>query len=197
LHAPQPPTIVRPLMWRIPLLAVLLVAGCGAEIGDACKSNIDCSPLGDRFCDTAPPNGYCTKEDCGPTSCPSEAVCIRFFTPLEDESCTFNSAIPFSRSDCPNVDDRCVCDTSNGSACTCPPPGVIDPASGNCTVSNGHCAPSSTERHWCQRSCSNNGDCRDGYACRSTGTFGAEPLPAFNNGLGTPAKFCAPEPMSF
>ena len=43
----RPTSIVRPLMWRFPLVAILLVAGCGAKIGDACKSNIDCSPLGD------------------------------------------------------------------------------------------------------------------------------------------------------
>ena len=180
MHAPRPTTIVRPLMSRIPLVAILLVAGCGAKIGDSCRSNIDCSPLGDRFCDTAPTGGYCTKEDCGLTSCPSEAVCIRFFTPLADESCTFEPDIPFSRGSCSNVDDRCVCDTTD--------------ANNSCVGNLGHCAPSSTERHWCQRSCSSDSDCRDGYQCRRTGTFGAEPLPSFSSGFGTPAKFCAPKP---
>jgi hypothetical protein len=180
LHAPQPTTIVRPLMWRLPLVAVLLVAGCGAKIGDSCKSNIDCSPLGDRFCDTAPANGYCTQEDCGPTSCPSEAVCIRFFTPT-GQTCTYDPTIPFSRADCPDVDDRCVCDMSD--------------ANNDCAGNRGHCAPSTTERHWCERACSTNSDCRDGYECRRTGTYGAEPLPSFSNGYGTPAMFCAPKPL--
>ena len=188
MHAPRPTTIVRPLMWRLPLVAVLLVAGCGAKIGDSCRTNIDCSPLGDRFCDTAPTNGYCTKEDCGPTSCPSEAVCIRFFTPLADETCTFDPTIPFSQADCPEVDDRCVCDVSD--------PNAPDPHN-NCVHNQGHCAPSSTERHWCELACSSNSDCRDGYECRLTGTYGAEPLPAFNNGYGTAAKFCAPKPTPF
>lgn len=184
MHAPGPTTIVRPLMWRFPLVAVLLVAGCGAKIGDSCRSNIDCSPLGDRFCDTAPLNGYCTQEDCGPTSCPSEAVCIRFFTPVADKVChTDQESIPFSQADCPNVDDRCVCDQTD--------------ESNNCVSNLGHCAPSSTERHWCQRSCSSDSDCRDGYECRRTGTAGAEPLPTFSNGIGTPAKFCAPKPAPF
>jgi hypothetical protein len=177
-------------MWRFPLVAVLLVAGCGAKIGDSCRTNIDCSPLGDRFCDTASTNGYCTKEDCSSTSCPSEAVCIRFFTPIADETCdTSKETIPFSQADCPNVDDRCVCDASDDSGHCLP---NADP-----TLPNAHCAPSSTERHWCMRSCSNDSDCRDGYECRRTGTAGAEPLPTFSNGVGTPAKFCAPKPTPF
>ncbi len=193
MHAPVPTTIVRPLMWRLPLVAVLLVAGCGAKIGDACKSNIDCSPLGDRFCDTAPINGYCTQEDCGPTSCPSEAVCVRFFTPIEDQPChTAQESIPFSQADCANPDDRCVCDASINGVCQMPQ--NPDP---NCADCDGHCAPSATERHWCMRSCSSDSDCRDGYECRETGTFGAEPLPTFSNGVGTPAKFCAPKPTPF
>ena len=125
-------------------------------------------------------------------------MCIRFFSPLDDEPCIFNAVIPFSRSGCPNVDDRCVCDSSNGSgACACPAGGTVDPQTGNCSMNNGHCAPSSTERHWCQLSCGNNGDCRAGYECRSTGTFGAEAIPTFSNGYGTPAKFCAPQPAPF
>ena len=197
MHAPRPTTIVRPLMWRFPLVAVLLVAGCGAKIGDSCRTNIDCSPLGDRFCDTAPLNGYCTKEDCGSTSCPSEAVCIRFFTPLDSEPCTVNPSFPFTQATCPNVDDRCVCDSSDeNGVCTCGQPDPNHPDA-PCSVPNGHCAPSSTERHWCERSCDNDSDCRDGYECRRTGTAGAEPVPTFSNGVGTPAKFCAPKPTPF
>ena len=184
MHAPRSTTIVRPLMWRFPLLAVLFVAGCGAKIGDSCRSNIDCSPLGNRFCDVAPLNGYCTQEECNSTSCPSEAVCIRFFTPVDDETCnTSPDTVPFSRANCPNEDDRCVCDKTN--------------ANGSCDNFLGHCAPSSTERHWCMRSCSTASDCRDGYECRSTGTLGAEPLPTFGEPFGTPAKFCAPKPTPF
>jgi hypothetical protein len=170
------------MMWRLPLIAALLVAGCGAKIGDACKTNIDCSPLGDRFCDTAPPNGYCTQEDCGLTSCPSEAACIRFFTALADEPCTFDPNVPFSQATCASPDERCVCDVSDN---------------GTCTNNAGHCAPSATERHWCMRKCSNDGDCREGYECRQTGTFGAEPIPTFSSPQGDPTKFCAPKPTPF
>jgi hypothetical protein len=122
-------------------------------------------------------------EDCNATSCPSEATCIRFFTPLANEPCTFDSSFPFTQSDCANIDDRCVCDMTNDQ--------------GTCVDNAGHCAPSSTERHWCERSCSHDSDCRSGYECRRTGTHGAEPLPTFSNGIGQPAKFCAPKPVPF
>lgn len=191
MHPHGPPTIVRPLMWRFPLVTLLaLVAGCGSQIGDACTSNVDCSPLGTRFCDLSSLNGYCTEADCTTTSCPGDSVCIRFFTPVDNETCdTSQEPIPFSQATCPDVDDRCVCDDT-----------VVDksaPGGVSCVNSVGHCAPSATERHWCMAKCDHDGDCREGYECRQTGTFGAEPLPAFNNGYGTPAKFCAPTPTPF
>lgn len=181
MRRPRPPTIVRPLMWRAPLVALLLFAGCGHNIGDSCTTNVDCSPTGDRFCDTSAVNGYCTEENCGVSSCPSEAVCIRFFSPIDTEPCHFDTAS--SRSDCVHVDDRCVCDRTDGN--------------GECSTftaagTNGHCAPSATERRWCERKCSSDGDCRAGYECRSTGTFGADPVPTFDLGAGQPTKFCAP-----
>lgn len=62
-------------------LAVLSGA-CGKEIGDPCTLNGDCSPNGDRICDPDPasPNGYCTILGCDSSTCPDEAVCVRFFT---------------------------------------------------------------------------------------------------------------------
>jgi len=158
-------------MWRAaPLVAMLLIAGCGHNIGDSCQTNVDCSPQGDRFCDRAPPGGYCTQENCDINSCPGNSVCIRFFTPLNE---------PCRPSDSPTIcksDERCVCDQTT---------------SAGCVDDKGHCAPSSSEHRWCQARCSSDGDCRSGYQCRQTGTFGAEAVPTFD--LGTPsAKFCAP-----
>jgi hypothetical protein len=160
------------------LIVSLFGLGCGHNIGDSCKTNVDCSPLGDRFCDTAPPNGYCTMEGCDVSTCPSEAVCIRFFTPILNRPCTFDTAQPGSRSNCA-VDERCLkCDpTVTGSGCQ----------------SSGLCAPESSERRWCQLKCSHDSDCRDGYVCRSTGTFGAEPVPTLDMSVGVPASFCAPK----
>ena len=60
--------------------------------------------------------------------------------------------------------------------------------------SKAHCAPESTERRWCQKTCSIDSDCRAGYECRSTGTLGGEPVPTADMLSGTPAKFCAPIP---
>jgi len=169
-------------MWRAPLVAIMLFAGCGKQIGDPCKTNVDCSPTGDRFCDTSTLGGYCTQENCGVSTCPGDSVCIRFFTPVADERCHV------SASDCSHVDDRCVCDHTNDQ-------GQCD--SVDADGYTGHCAPSATERRWCQRRCSSNGDCRDGYECRRTGTFGAEPIPTFDMTTGEPATFCAPKGTSF
>ena len=47
-------------------------------------------PAAFACCDTSSPDGqgYCTIEGCDWNTCPSEAVCIRFFTPVLDEACT-------------------------------------------------------------------------------------------------------------
>jgi hypothetical protein len=159
-------------MWRVVPLVVALAAavGCGHNIGDPCASNVDCSPAGDRFCDTGSLGGYCTQENCDVNSCPGDSVCIRFFTAIASEKCTIDPKTHLSP-DC-GQDERCVSDMAN-------------------TV-EGHCAPNSSEHRWCQARCSNNGDCRAGYECRQTGTAGAEPVPTYDMSLGTPAKFCAP-----
>ena len=162
------------------LLASALVAGCGHSIGDSCSVNIDCDPLGQRFCDTSAPGGYCTIDGCDVGTCPSEAVCIRFFTPVANEPCI--AGLMYPENGC-RADERCVCDLSVGDVCQTPTNAV--------NGENGHCAPETTERRWCQKSCGSDGDCRPGYECRSTGTLGAEPVPSLDMGT-VPAKFCAP-----
>jgi hypothetical protein len=154
-----------------PLVAMLLaaLAGCGKSIGDDCHTNVDCSPAGDRFCDTASPNGYCTIDGCDVNTCPDEAVCIRFLTPALNRPC------PNGQVDC-NTDERCVCDMSTNGTCQ----------------GMSHCAPESSERRWCMFKCGSNDDCRASYECRSTGTLGALPVPTLSNVAGTPARFCAP-----
>src|ERR1700760_4427831 len=112
------------MLRALPLVVMMFIAGCGHNIGDPCQTNVDCNPQGDRFCDTASLNGYCTQENCDFTSCPGDSVCIRFFSPLADEVCD-----PAERTD-PNalppapvcdIDERCVCDDSMNGKCATPP----------------------------------------------------------------------------
>ncbi len=168
-------------------LLILLVAicalsagACGKNIGDACGNNVDCSITGDRFCDTAPPNGYCTVEGCDVDSCPGDSVCVRFYVSLQSKPCyhspdevrgqTMGTTGPC------NPDERCLCDESKAGACTDP------------TIA--HCAPENSERRWCMKRCGEPSDCRDGYTCRSTGTLGAEPVPSLRNAAGESSNFC-------
>jgi hypothetical protein len=59
---------------------LLSLWACGRKIGDECKTQYDCNEEDDtRTCDISQPGGYCTIEGCDETSCPEEAVCIRFF----------------------------------------------------------------------------------------------------------------------
>src|SRR4051812_14467501 len=70
-----------PALMRFAVFVALFAAfGCGKEIGDKCVISSDCSPNGDRICDTSSREGYCTIQGCDVTTCPDEASCIRFFT---------------------------------------------------------------------------------------------------------------------
>lgn len=66
----------------VPALAIALFAvGCGKEIGDPCVVNSDCDPTGgQRLCIDQNNEGYCTIQGCDYSTCPDEAVCVRFFT---------------------------------------------------------------------------------------------------------------------
>jgi len=59
-------------------LAALAATGCAPVIGDSCGTSVDCSVNGDRICDNAQPNGYCTIQSCEADTCPDDAVCVRF-----------------------------------------------------------------------------------------------------------------------
>src|SRR4051794_40702327 len=53
--------------------AFAVLAACTPSIGDKCVLSTDCSTRGDRLCDTAQPDGYCTQFNCAKNSCPDEA----------------------------------------------------------------------------------------------------------------------------
>jgi hypothetical protein len=154
------------------LAALSLLVGCGSEIGDSCSINAECSPQGDRHCDTTSPAGYCTIFGCDFDTCPSEAVCVRFFSVMTNIPCD------------PATEDR------GSDACT---PDEL------CTLA-GFCVPRAAELRACMRACSRDSDCRSGYECRDAEGMklhGGEPVPEPGKVVeGELQPFCAvaPEP---
>jgi hypothetical protein len=175
------------LVWLIGL-GVLGTAGCTKTIGDSCATNVECSPLGDRFCDLASPNGYCTIEGCDSASCPDSAVCIRFFSlKLGGAQCNA-SLVPMAPADCANSSGCCVVGTPGccqiGEHCLCDQDGC---------GAKGYCASESTERRWCMHTCNSNSDCRDGYQCLTTGANGSLAVAVPDLGNAVPIlRYCAP-----
>ena len=141
-------------------------------IGDPCAVSSDCSPNGDRIClDSQVKDGYCTIMGCDYNTCPDSAVCVRFFMGQFDNRPCDHMTEDVSTDDC-SLDE--LCDLED------------------------HCVPRSSEVRYCMASCSSNGDCRDGYECRTLELMiehGGEPVLA----PGTPVddnvpKFCAAAP---
>lgn len=158
------------------LLGCLGGLGCGKEIGDECFTSADCSPNGDRQCDTVSNEGYCTVQGCDVDTCPEEAVCVRFFTGS------------FANKPCDLA-------TEDGD----PLAGGTDACSLDelCSLA-GSCVPRSSEVRFCMRKCGSDGDCRDGYECRDLEDMqahGGEPVlsPPPEDKRELP-KFCAGAP---
>jgi hypothetical protein len=104
----------------VPLLLLLVVSGaCGQEIGDACSFAVDCSPNGDRQCDPDPlsPGGYCTVIGCDYSTCPDEAVCVRFFTGSFSNKTCMNSPDECSFDELCSLDLHCVARSSESRYC--------------------------------------------------------------------------------
>jgi len=132
------------------VVAATAGAGCKREIGDECTTAADCNPNGSRSCDATQPGGYCTIQGCDETSCPEEAVCMRYF---------------------PAKYLTEPCDPSPGTI-------VTGCAANEICLDDGLCAPQSTELRYCVKSCSSGDDCRGGYECRLAGTRGSKALTA-------------------
>jgi len=133
---------MRRLMRSLVVLAVLMAAGCGQQIGDSCIVNSDCSIDGTRTCDISMREGYCTIIGCDYSTCPGEASCVRFFSGgFANRSCD------------PTSEDRGATPTNDCS---------IDEL---CSL-EGECVPRSSESRFCMKKCDKASDCRDGYECR-------------------------------
>jgi hypothetical protein len=147
--------------------ALLVAGGCARKIGDGCSTSTDCDPNGNRICDLSQPGGYCTLDGCDDKSCPEDSICIRTFPEQY-----------LSRPCDPKCEDVDCPDGTRTNDCT----------DDEICLDSGVCARQAFERRYCAHACSDNGDCRGGYACRLGGTRG-------NMTLLTPpnptARFCA------
>ena len=168
---------LRPMSRLIPLLALSLslplLGACAAEIGDSCETNIECSANGDRICDTAQTEGYCTIQGCDPDSCPEEASCVAFFPT--------------------NMLNR-PCDPAREDAVDPAVQPTNDCGAGEICISSGFCALAAQETRFCMRSCEDNDDCRDGYECRLTGTNGGEAVLDPERPERREYRYCAQRP---
>jgi hypothetical protein len=168
---------------RVLALGLVLAAiGCGAEIGDPCVVDTDRenaailsgSALNDRTCDVNEEGGYCTIFGCDYDTCPSEAVCVKFFDG------------DFANQPCDPL-------TEGISTMNC----TLDE---ECDLA-GHCVDRSAEVRYCMRKCNSDGDCRSGYECRNLDLMiddgGEDVLAPGDNPDSTSApNFCAPAPAS-
>ncbi|HWO19514.1 MAG TPA: hypothetical protein VNO30_12090 [Kofleriaceae bacterium] len=147
--------------------------GCGKEIGDECLIGSDCSPNGDRQCDSSSKGGYCTVQGCDVSTCPEEAVCVRFFTGS------------FTNKPCDPVTEDAGAD-----ACS------LDEL---CSLA-GNCVPRSSEIRFCMRTCESDDDCRGGYECRGLEEMkahGGEPVLELGRTIDASVpRFCAAAPSS-
>ncbi len=171
---------------RFPLIVavgIAALAGCGKEIGDACYTNTECDPnAGQRICarQGGEEGGYCTILGCDYNTCPEESACIRFFTG------------GFTNRPCNHLTEDVYA------------PGATTPASDDCSLDElcsleGLCVPRSSESRYCMATCSDDGDCRDGYECRDLELMiahGGEPVLAPGKPVDKSApKFCATKPL--
>lgn len=167
------------------LLGVVLIglSACARKIGDSCQSNVECSPLGDRFCDLSSPNGYCTVEGCDGKSCPDGAACISFFslqrggpsslcTPglVPRSGCSGPGCCKPGDPQCCRIGERCLCDDKD--------------------CKKAYCASETTERRWCMQPCDEQSDCDPAYTCYATNQGGT--VAVVVEGADQSIQYCAP-----
>jgi hypothetical protein len=150
----------------------VVVPACGHDIGDDCRSSVDCDPNGTRACDLSQPGGYCTIAGCDGKSCPGGSTCIRYFP----EMFLSKPCLPA----CEDLD--------------CPQGRTDDCSADELCLDGGLCAKRSFETRACAKSCSSNSDCRSGYQCRDSNQRGSGSMVLATN-PDVLTKFCAPAPV--
>ena len=157
------------------LLFAAQLAACGKKIGDACKTAFDCNQTDEnRTCDISQPGGYCILEGCDQNSCPDEAACVRFYPRLNLPSQPGRES-----------PEQQKCDPANVDGC-----GLEGVCIADGDGSTHKCAPRTSEFRRCMLTCDKNGDCRDGYECRVSGTYGSV---ALTDAPGARVQFCSPQ----
>jgi hypothetical protein len=181
------------------LVASFVASACGHEIGDQCKTSVDCDPSGTRSCDLSQPDGYCTIAGCDETSCPSSSACIRTFPValLSTNAMVSTKCVPgVTPGVCESLGLFCAaaghcaqCDPAREDVTTDAGPALDDCTADEICLDVGLCAKQSYEQRECAKTCSKNSDCRNGYECRKTGDMGSMLLTT--DPLAT-TSFCAP-----
>ena len=151
------------------LIGALGLGACGKEIGDACITASDCDPNGQRMCD---PEGSSPGGYCTILGCD--------YSTCPDNSACIRFFTGSFTTGCGSAQD---------------PPCSLDEL---CSINN-RCVPRSSEVRYCMRTCSSNGDCRDGYECRDFTKMqldGGEPVlaPGVPVDAAHSPKFCAVAP---
>jgi hypothetical protein len=159
---------------RLALAAALALAlaACGHDIGDSCKTSVDCDPNGTRSCDLSQQDGYCTIVGCDSTQalCPSGSACIRLFPlgilPTAPASCdlTANPSVPCKEGTCTKAG---LCVTACDATTPCKDPRQFCTSAGVCAecdpacedVSDPACDPSATNRCLADAICLDVGVC--------------------------------------
>ena len=107
---------------RVFVLVSAFALGCQPSIGSPCTLSTDCSPMGDRLCDTSQPFGYCTIFNCVANACPPEAACVA--TSPSEVGCPYDdrhSPSRFSR-------QMCLLVCNSNSDCRAPDYECVDPS---------------------------------------------------------------------
>lgn len=108
------------------LAAAMFLAGCTPNVGDHCNLNTDCSLQGTLVCDNSQNNGYCTRFNCAPDTCPGNSACVLLYAAVP--GCPYNGYASPSRT------QRTLClkvcgqnsDCRTGEGYECRPPSALD-----------------------------------------------------------------------